>query len=229
MTENAWNTDQLDANGELLIGNGSNPPTATTITDGSNCTTVVGANSLQFTYSGSTTGDFVLTHTASASGASEVVFTSLSSTYFAYVLFIDGYIPGTDTERLNYQLSTDNGSSYDTTSTFYFRGWEVTNTGTPQFLDADNSGTSNIIGSSGGDPGNATNESSSGWAWIYNPSASDYTRISTLNTVINSSGDPYLLSIISGRENSSAINAIRMFNSAGDLSGEFRLYGVLAS
>lgn len=230
MTQNAWKTDQLNANGEVLIGNGTSSPSASTITNGTNCTIVNGANSVQFTYSGSTSGDWVLTHSASASSSAQLTFTGLSSTYFAYVMVIDNYKPGTDTERLKYQLSTDNGSTWDSTSNYYFRGWEVNNSGSVGPLEADST-SSNVIGSSGADPGNATNETCSSISWFYNPNSTTFTRVTNIGQVIDSAGAPFLLSIESGRESAAAaVDAIRLFNDAGNIAtAEVRLYGVLAA
>lgn len=229
MTINAWNTDQLDANGEMLIGNGSNPPSAGTLTGGTNCTIVNGANSAQVTFSGATTGDWVLTHSSSASAAASVEFTGISSTYYMYVLVIDGYAPGTDTERLQWQTSSDDGSTWDTTNNFYFRGWSCDDTGATSTLDADGTGGTNVIGSSGIDPGSAANETCSAICFFYNPTAAAYQRVSSWNTCIDSSGDVGILSVFTGRESATAINAIRCINSSSDIDGEFRMYGVVAS
>lgn len=229
MTLNAWNTDQLNANGEMLIGSGSNPPTAGTLTGGTNCTIVNGANSAQVTFSGSATGDWVLLSSQSASSASTVEFTSLlSSTYFFYMLLVTAYVPGTDGDRLKMGFSTDNGSTWDT-STTYFRGWTVNGSGTNTFNDADSTGNINIVGSSAVDPGNATNEKSCCAALIFNPTDTQYTRVTSYSSVIDSSGEHGCNTIMSGLESASAINAIRAENDNSDITGEFRLYGMLAS
>jgi len=229
MTQNAWNTDQLNANGEMLIGNGSNPPSAGTLTGGTNCTIVNGANSSQITYTGSTTGGWVLISSQTASSASSVEFTGLSSTYHAYVLVVTAYIPGTDNNRLLLGFSTDNGSTWDTTSTIYFRGWSILGNGTTSTNDSDITETANIIGSASVAPGNATGESSSCVAWIFNPSATDYLRVTSYSAVIDTSAEAGGNTIMSGRETASAVNAVRCVNLGSNLSGEFRLYGVVAS
>ena len=175
MTKNSWNTDQLNANGEMLIGNGSGPPTAATLTGGTNCTIVNGANSAQITYSGSTGGDWVLLGSQSASSASSVEFTSiLSSTYFAYVLIVSDYVPGTDGERLLWQASTNNGSSWDSSSTYYFKGWSVDGSGTLTFNDADLTGSGNIVGTGNVPPGSSANETSCCVTWFYTPPDRDW-------------------------------------------------------
>ena len=199
MTKNIWDTDTLSANGETYFGNGTNPPSVANFTEGTNCTIVKTAGGNQFTHSGAGAGDWVLTHSASASGSSELTFTGLSSTYNVYVVVVDNFVPANDGDRLAYQTSTDNGSSYDSVaSDYYFRGWYVFTDGVTSALDSDSSST-NILGSGSAEPGNNTNESSSSITWFYNPSASDFLRATNFNTVINTSGDPQLVSISSGR------------------------------
>ncbi len=230
MTNNAWDTDELNANGEMLIGNGSNPPSAGTLTGGTNCTMVNGANSAQVTFSGSTTGGWVLISSQSASSAATVEFTGLSSTYFTYVLVCTEYVPDTDGERMTWEASTDNGVSWDTTSTFYLRGWNLDGaTDTPAYNDADNAGFSELIGGSRAPPGNATNETSCCIAYFYNPSGTAYLRAISYSSIIDSSGNQSMYTTHSGRENASVVNAIRATNASSGLSGEFRLYGMIAS
>jgi len=229
MTQNAWNTDQLNANGEVLIGSGTGRPTATTLTGGTNCTIVNGANTSQITYSGSSSGDMVLTHSASASNSAELTFTGLSSTYFCYMVVVDNYVPAVDNNRLYFQTSTDNGSSYDSgSSDYYYRGWESEG-GTVGALDGEFD-KSNITGSGTYQPGNATNESGSAISFFWNPSASDYLRVTNFNAQIDDTGALALLSIHSGRIQATAVNAFRMFCSGGNITtAEVRVYGMVAS
>ena len=228
MTKNAWDTDLLNANGEVLIGSGTSSPVSATISSGTNCTVVNGANSIQLTYTGSKSGDWVLTHSASASASSELTFTGLSSTYFAYVFVIDNYVPDVDGERLAFQLSVDNGSTWDSVSTYYFRAW-LTSGGSTASGEA-NGSSSNFVGSGSAAPGNGTNESSSSVTWVWNPSAVAYTRVTNICSVIDQATDPAIVSIQSGRENATAINAVRLFNAGADITtAEVRVYGVLSA
>ena len=230
MTQNAWNSPNLDANGEVLIGSGSTIPVATTITGGTNCTVVNGANTVQLTYTGSTAGDWVLTHSASASNSTELTFTGLSSTYFVYMIVVDNYVPANDGDRFYYQTSTDGGSSYDSgSSDYYYQGWEADNGGTVGALDGEFD-KSNILGSGTYQPGNATNESSSAVSYFYNPSASDYLRSTNFNTTRDDTGETVLLAIHSGRLQATAVDAIRLFCSGGNITtAEVRIYGRVAS
>ena len=230
MTQNAWNTDYPNANGETLIGNGTSRPTSTTITGGSNCTVVNTSGGIQLTYSGATTGDWVLTHSASASNSSELTFTGLSSTYFTYMICVDNFVPANDGDRLAYQTSTDGGSSYDSGSNnYYFRGMSIEGDGTINALDSDSTST-NVLGSGTCDPGNATNETSSGIVYFYNPSASDYMRATSWNAVTDNTGDLCWLTIATGRSQATAVDAFRMFCSGGNITTcEVRVYGLVAS
>jgi len=230
MTNNAWNSPDLNADGEVLIGNGTNSPTATTLTAGTNCTITNGAGSIQLGFSGGSGGSFVLVGTASCNGTAEVTFTSLSSTYFSYILFIDNYIPGTDDSRLYLQTSTDNGSNYDDGgSDYYNRGWLIDEGATYDSFIEDEDRV-NLIGCSDADPGDDTDESCSCITTIYNPSASDLTRITNYNMIIDSSEDNNFMSIQSGRIDDTAVDAIRIFASTGNIGkAEIRFYGVTAS
>ena len=230
MTQNAWGTDYLDANGETLIGNGTNPPSVSKITGGANCNVVPTANGIQLTYTGSTSGDYVLTHTASASGSSSLDFTGLSSTYFCYMLVVDNFVPATDGDRLQYRTSTDDGVSWDSgASDYYFRGWIVDDSSTVAAVDADSANT-NIIGSSGTPPGNAANETSSAISFFYNPSASDYLRSTNLHVLMNTSTNLESGSISSGRKQAVAVNGIQLLCASGTItSAEVRIYGMVAA
>ena len=189
MTQNMWNTDQLNANGEVLIGNGSSSPTATTITAGTNCSVTNGANSIALGYTASATGDWVLLDSATASSTSSIEFTGLSSTYFTYILIVTGYIPAVDGDNLKYRTSTNNGVSYDSGSSDYiFRGSSVNSSGSENFGNGSgNSGS--ILGSNANPPGTATNETGCAFISLYNPSSSNVTRILSYNVPINTSTD----------------------------------------
>lgn len=230
MTQNSWNTSQLTTNGQTLIGNGSSSPSVATITSGTNCSVVNTAGGIQLTYTGSGSGDWVLVTSSSASGSTSVDFTDLSSTYFIYMFVVDNFVPATDGNRLLYRTSTDNGSSYDSGSTDYsFRGWSMESDSTLVALDGEFD-TGNVLGAGNTDPGNATNETSSGVLYMYNPSATGHTRFTNICQIIDSSGAQGTLSIESGRRDTTAVDAIRFLCTGGNItSAEIRMYGMVAS
>lgn len=229
MTKNIWDTDTLSTNGQTYFGSGTNPPSVANFTEGTNCTIVKTAGGNQFTHSGSTSGDWVLTHSASASGSTELTFTDLSSTYNTYMVVVDNFVPSVDGNRLSYQTSTNNGSTYDSgTGDYHLRGWFVSTDGTTSTIVSDFVLT-NILGSGSSAPGNATNESSSAISWFYNPSATDFLRSTNFYTVINTAGDPQLGSLYSGRSQAVAVNAMRLFCATGTITtAEIRIYGMVA-
>lgn len=229
MTKNCWNTDLLNADGEVQIGNGTNPPTSTTITGGTNCTVANGANSIQLTYSGNSVGDWVLVGSASASASSSIIFTDLSSSYFMYMLIADNYVPNTDGQPLYFQYSTNNGSSWDSTSNYSSKGLVMTPT--PSIGSVSTGTTKGLFLTNSTYPaGNATNESCSGLMFIYNPSSVNYNFMNTFSGSIDNSGGFSLFSFGVSRENASAINAIKLFNDGSNITTcEVRLYGMVSS
>lgn len=230
-TNNAWNTPDLTEDGQLLIGNGTNRPTATTLTQGANATITNNPGSIEIAAAAGGSSGWVLISSATANSSANIDFKDLSSTYFTYIVIIDNYQPVTDTARLRMRTSTDNGISFDSSSGDYsFNGWIVTNTGLASEADGANASELTILGSSSAPPGNATNETCSAFVNIYNPSAADYTRIVSFTEIIDSSGDPNIACFSAPRREAVAVDAIRFIASTGNIStGEFRLYGIVAS
>lgn len=66
-----------------------------------------------------TTDDIDLIQTQTASSSTEIAFTGLTSSYFAYLIDVSYIIPAAGTAMLYMQYSSDNGSSYITSNYDY--------------------------------------------------------------------------------------------------------------
>lgn len=228
MTQNSWETDLLNADGELLIGSGSGRPVGATITAGSaNITITNGAGSITISTNDSAT-QWVQISSSTASSSSSIDFTSLSSTYISYWVFIQDLVPASDGTTLYLRTSTDNGTSFDSGASDYDWEWisSDTSANTPTVDTADSE-----ITLTDTDIGTGTNEKLSGHVTIFNPSASNYTKAVWDVAYMNSSSAA--LKTVSGggyRVSTTAVDAIRFIMSSGNIaSGTFVLYGLKAA
>lgn len=170
------------------------------------------------------TGGIVPISTATASNSATIEFTGLGSTYDVYELHIINCIPATDGRRLYMRVSTDGGSSFDSGNNY--------DTG----LAAHNS--ANASASTGGagvsaiylsapNAGSDTNEMGASLVVkIWKPSASAYTQISIVGTVVDNSGNT--VGQVGGAtwKSTSDVDAIQILYETGNIeSGKFNLYG----
>ena len=167
--------------------------------------------------------DFELVASSSPSGASSVEFTSISSTYKRLMLVWENVTPATDNVTLRLRISTDNGSTWDNGASDYaYACISVEGSSSKDGGDA----SANHIVLSKNAIGNASNEQSCGYCEIYNPSNSKYTYLTALSVSFSNLGAGSFSSLGGGRLASSVVDAIQISMSSGNLSGEFRLYGV---
>lgn len=176
---------------------------------------------------GDSGGAWDLIGTVTASDDAAVAFTGLSSSYFAYMIYWDEVIPATDGISFRLRTSTDGGSSYDSGATDYRWGrfgWNVSGaTGT-----SNSSGTDHIRLHD--DTGNGSNESSSGYAMLYNPTAANYTKIYSEALQFQQSGvfSQYITHGV--RMSAADVDAVQFYFASGNItSGTFKLYGLKAS
>lgn len=171
--------------------------------------------------------DFELIATATASASASITFTSLTSTYFKYIIEFDQLVPATDGASLYFRTSTDNGASYDATAGDY--KWAATEAADNPVTTATGSTSATEITLTSG-IGSATNESGWGKVEIYNPSDTAYThvqfqcsRLDTAGAIRCHTGDGIRLS-------AADVDAVQVIMSSGNItSGNFRLYGVRGS
>lgn len=235
MTQNAWNTSTLESagDGKILIGSGSGRPTAANITAGTSVSITNGTNSITVGKSSGGSGNWILISTATASASSSINFTGLSSTYFMYVIRFSNLAPATDQTTLWLRTSTNNGSSYDAGASDY--NWNTlhldsSGTQTSSLDTADSS--IELMGPTGGsnEMGNGSNESGSGFIYIFNPSHSKVTYVYMDGFYFNESGSNNAEWTAGYRDSTTAVNAVRIMMDSGNIAtGDFVLYGVTAS
>lgn len=160
------------------------------------------------------------------SGASNSAFTScFSSSYDVYLVTMQDVVMSASSTRLEFQFSTNGGSTWVTTN-YSYSGWRI-----------------DITGASGGDNGNSVSfidvgiglalltTNSPGWAGsfnIYNPLSSSMAK-----HIANGSGfgpaqgfNPNFRTFGGYQTSTSAMNAFQIFPSSGTFSGTFRCYGL---
>jgi hypothetical protein len=192
-----------------LIGNTTgNTLAKATLTAGSGITITNGAGSITIG------ANYELVSTASPSGASEVVFTGLTSTYSHYIIVIELASTGNATFRC--QLSVNNGSSY--AASFYYSNLVTMYNGSVTCAAASGSGQAYIDLGTGG----------SGYIKFTSPGntgSTDQDYGQTLYSEIN--GITTTKYIGMGRYTYAA-NAIRIYPASGTITGSIKLYGVKA-
>jgi hypothetical protein len=182
-------------------------------------------------------GTLMLLSTQTASSSANISFTSgLDSTYDVYELHFINVRPATDAQALQFQGSTNGGSTYATT---------ITSSSFASYHYEDDSGT-NLAYDTGYDlaqstsyqkltsqstVGNGADESTSGVLQLFNPSSTTYVKhfICRLNNYdqVNISVDGYTAGYFN---TTSAINALNFNFPSGNIAdGVFKLYGLKKS
>lgn len=178
------------------------------------------------------TGSLILLSTQTASGSASIEFTSgIDSTYDKYIFKIINYNPATDSQGLQFQVSTNGGSSYGVTmTTTWFNSYHNESDtdaliGYASSLDlAQSTGFQHL----GYQTGNGADESQSGTLEIYSPSSSTFVK-HFISRISNYRSNNYLEdTFIAGYINStSPVNAVK-FKADGDgnFDGIIKMYGV---
>ena len=222
-TRNAWNTPDLTADGQLLIGSSAGRPSAATITAGSANVTVTNGSGSITVATVSSNSNWIKISTATASVSATIDFTGLSSTYHVYKVVISNLQPATDTVTLYFRTSTNNGSSYDAAASDY--QWQgILTTTADNNPSVDNADSEIHLTSS---LGTAANENCNLEIIIYDPSSSEYTKIVSEAVYKNTSTVRQVFEAGGYRQSATAVNAIRFLMSSGNIStGNFVLYGL---
>ena len=175
-----------------------------------------------------------LTHisTATASASASIEFTSgIDSTYKEYVFYWVNCHPSIDGTRLQFNLSTDSGSTYAVTkTTTSFRAFHD-EADTDSALSYE---TGNDLAQSTGFQdlsdynGNENDEASSGYLHLFNPSSTTFVKhfIANINSVQYSNYS--INTFVAGYGNTtSAIDAVKFQMSSGNIdAGQILLFGV---
>ena len=179
------------------------------------------------------TGKPVLLSTATASSSASIEFTSgIDSTYDIYKWEFNSMHPQTDDGNISFQFSTNGGSSYGLTKTStYFRAYQAENdSGSAlQYLTSKDLAQSTSAQQTQG-IGNADDETSSGYLYLFAPSSSVYVKhyMLVFNTyeTSNYSINQYCAGYIN---NTSPVNAIKFTMSSGNIdAGTIKMYGISA-
>ena len=179
------------------------------------------------------TGSMTLLQTQTASSSSSIDFTSnIDSTYDSYVFKFINCHPATNTQKFQFNMSTDGGSNYN-----------VTKTTTTFYAVHDDQGSSNLAYDTGSDlaqgtgdailntvTGNANDSSCSGTLTLYNPSSTTFVKhfISHTHTTRGDADGTIYNWFGAGYGNTtSSINAVRFKFASGNIdSGVIKLYGI---
>ena len=190
------------------------------------------ANYNAIKYDGFSKGTLTLLSTTTASSDSTVSITSgLDSTYKEYLFILNNIHPSADTTDLDFQSSTNGGSSYGVTAT--------TTCFTSQHNEADTdtgisySGARDLAQGTGFhglsiDTGNASDECCSGYLHLFNPSSTTFVKhfISRVNSY---HGSNYSIEAYGAGyfNTTSAIDAIQFKFDSGNIdAGDICLYGI---
>lgn len=171
-------------------------------------------------------GAVTLITSTTATAASSVVFTGLSTTYGVYLLEYDSVFASVAYENLALTISADNGATYYSSS--YANQGTHTIAGTNAVF---NSTTASFfyLGPFNGS-GTSLSVPSSGSVWMYNPAASKRFTAQNLAASANGAGNiENTVFSFGGPNGTSPINAIKVIFATGTITGKFRLYGYSAS
>jgi len=166
---------------------------------------------------------WTLLSTTVASSDSTIDIINLSSDYFMYKFIWYGVKPSTDGETFTIRTSSDNGGSWDSSSTHYAWVWHSIPSHT---LVGDNSDNEITITDNNG---NSTNEASDWEITCFNPTGPEYTKFKWEGNQLDQSTDGNLIFGGGLRLESAAVDGVRfLFESGNIASGTLWVYGVKA-
>ena len=178
-------------------------------------------------------GGLNLISTQTASSSATISFTSgIDSTYKQYIFRYYDMHPATDATELQFQVSTDGGSSYGvaiTSAAFQAYHIEGDDSQGVAYYAADDLAQGTGFQNLCNNVGNGNDESMSGTLYLFNPSSTTFVKHWMNNSHSYSGGDFALNGFQAGYVNStSAVNAVQFKMSSGNIdSGTIKLYGVV--
>lgn len=201
----------------------SGTPTAGNCASWTNSTTIQDAGAACGSGGG---GALVLleAHTASSSSALNFT-TSISSTYDDYQIEVVNLLPATNNVELQFEVSTDGGSTYQATNYF----WNYSYAGTSADSGIQGGGLSATYAKFGTSVSNsATGGGVTSTLRLYSPLSSSFSKILRLHTeYFHQNGAYYSLIGGGGWNSTTAVNAFRIRFSSGNIaSGTVRVYGI---
>jgi len=172
-------------------------------------------------------GAMVLAASATASSSSEIVFTSLSSSYRAYMLEYDSVYVSSNGEGITCRVSTDNGGSYLTSG--YTRALvKYSSAGGSIAVNGSSGDSLFYIGSLDGFS-NSSSNTGSGILYFFAPNTGSSPFCITEHTVTrNTSSVNEFVTGSMFNTSTTAINAFKLYTGVGTITaGNFRLYGLV--
>jgi hypothetical protein len=179
-------------------------------------------------------GITLISSQTASSSASLSFTTGIDSTYRTYLFKFINMNPSSDSNTFHFQGSTDGGSSYGVTITSsLFRAYHDegdTQTNLDYLTDSDLAQSTSyqpLVGRPG-DLGSGSDESLSGYFYLFNPSSTTYVKHFMAATQFYHSADFSINNHIAGYFNTtSAINAINFKMASGNINaGTIHLYGI---
>lgn len=181
------------------------------------------------TGAGSSLGGFVLIESHTASSSATLDFTTcISSTYDEYEIKLLNVVPATNTAILSMRMSTDGGSTYDTSNLYSFDLYAFRAAGSANYGGTAQNTINLIYAQSDGVSSN-TSWGVVGHVSLYSPgSTSVYKQIEGQVRYLESSVPARLGAVVTGAyESTTAVNAFRFLFSTGNIaSGIIRCYGL---
>ena len=177
-------------------------------------------------------GEWTLISTLTASSSSDLSFTSgLDSTYDAYCFKYIDLHPATDNTEIQFQGSTDGGSSYGvaiTSTSFQSYNYEAGTSQNIAYYTADDLAQGTGYQNLTNNVGNANDESVSGTLYLFNPSSTTFIKNWINHSHSYSGGDFSLDGFQAGYINTtSAIDAIQFKMTDDEIdAGTISLYGI---
>jgi len=177
------------------------------------------------------TGNLVPISEQTASGSASISFTTgIDSTYPIYKFEFINIHPQNDNVRLQFNLSTDGGSTYNVTKTstcFRAQHGEDDSSGVLQYDGAPDLAQS-TADQPLGDSGNDNDQALSGYIFLFSPSSTTFVKHYITTSDGSRHNDLQQQYFISGYGNTTAsINAIIFRMASGNIdSGTIKLYGI---
>lgn len=178
---------------------------------------------------GSSVVGAVLLSSTTAAAASSVDFTGLSSSYSKYIIQLTDIVPSTDATNLYFRVSTNNGSSFLSTNEYEYFQISGNNSGTTITGTNATSQAQILLNPSATALDNGlTTSTCEGTVILSNHASSAFHKHILCDLVYSTSSTQVNISKVAAKaKTATAVNAIRFIMSSGNISGTFKLWGLV--
>ena len=178
-------------------------------------------------------GGMNLISTQTASGSASISFTSgLDSTYDVYIFSMINLQPATDGQYLQFDVSTDGGSTWglNTMTSFFVAAHSETGSTTFEYT-ADRDTTNAYPAKITSEMGNGSDEAGAVTFHLFAPSSTTYVKHFYSTSQIYQSSNYSHQDFVGGYVNSTSdVDAIKFYYTSGNIAvGTFKLYGISKS